>query len=86
VIERAVVMTPNDLLHLPPSPSPLGSRSEPVTLEEGNREHILNLRETKWVVGGPFGAAARPGMKRTTLINTMRRRGISRAMATTQGV
>lgn len=43
------------------------------------REHILKaLSLTNWVIGGPGGAAARLGMKRTTLVHTMKRRGISR--------
>ena len=48
-------------------------------LEAVEREHILHvLRETRWVVGGPAGAAARLGMKRTTLQARMRKLGISR--------
>src|SRR5262245_15337523 len=36
----------------------------PVTLADAEREHILGvLRDTRWVVGGPKGAAARLGMK-----------------------
>jgi transcriptional regulator with GAF, ATPase, and Fis domain len=51
----------------------------PVTLEEAEREHILRtLEQTGWVIGGPQGAAARLGLKRTTLFSTMRRLGISR--------
>jgi formate hydrogenlyase transcriptional activator len=84
VIECAVVMTSGDVLKLPPVPNPGPARQEPVTLEDASREHILKaLGETNWVVGGPRGAAARLGMKRTTLIYTMRRRGISREMAAT---
>ncbi len=48
------------------------------TLETAEREHILRaLRETRGVVGGPRGAAARLGMKRTTLQSRMRKLGIS---------
>jgi formate hydrogenlyase transcriptional activator len=51
----------------------------PVTLADAEREHILGvLRETRWVVGGPTGAAARLGMKRTTLQWKMKQLGISR--------
>src|SRR5262249_24081063 len=51
----------------------------PVTLADAAREHILSvLRETGWVVGGPRGAAARLGMKRTTLQWKMKQLGISR--------
>jgi formate hydrogenlyase transcriptional activator len=52
---------------------------EPVTLADAEREHILGiLRETGWVLGGPKGAAARLGMKRSTLRWKMKRLGISR--------
>jgi formate hydrogenlyase transcriptional activator len=36
------------------------------------------LRETNWVLGGPKGAAARLGMKRSTLHWKMKKLGISR--------
>ena len=50
-----------------------------VTLTDAEREHILGaLRETGWVVGGPKGAAARLGMKRSTLFKKMQKLGISR--------
>ena len=51
----------------------------PVTLADAEREHILDaLRETGWVVGGPKGAAARLGMKRSMLYWKMKKLGISR--------
>ena len=38
------------------------------TLEEAGREHLLRaLRASNWVMAGPDGAAAKVGMKRTTL-------------------
>jgi len=59
--------------------APAGSRAAAVTLAEAEREHILGaLRETGWVVAGPKGAAARLGMKRSTLQEKMRKLGISR--------
>jgi formate hydrogenlyase transcriptional activator len=52
---------------------------EAVTLVDAEREHILGaLRETGWVLGGPEGAAARLGMKRSTLYKKMKKLGISR--------
>jgi formate hydrogenlyase transcriptional activator len=49
---------------------------------EAERDHIRKaLEESNWVVGGKAGAAARLGVKRTTLIDKMRKRGVSRAMA-----
>jgi formate hydrogenlyase transcriptional activator len=49
------------------------------TLDEAEREHILGaLGESRWVLGGPNGAAARLAMKRTTLQSKMKKLGISR--------
>src|SRR5216684_3675532 len=74
-IERAVILTSGDVLCLAPLPSHAAFPNEPVTLAEAERDHILNaLRESNWVVGGAVGAAARLGVKRTTLISKMRRR------------
>jgi formate hydrogenlyase transcriptional activator len=59
----------------PSSPPP----SKAVTLADAEREHILGaLREAGWVLGGPEGAAARLGMKRSTLYKKMKKLGISR--------
>lgn len=50
-----------------------------VTLDEVERSHILSvLRDTKGMVGGPAGAAAQLGIKRTTLISRMKKLGIIR--------
>ncbi|HEX4229469.1 MAG TPA: sigma 54-interacting transcriptional regulator [Bryobacteraceae bacterium] len=57
-----------------------GVRKENKTLEDATRDHILQvLKETKWIVGGKHGAAARLGIARTTLISKMRRLGIESA-------
>jgi formate hydrogenlyase transcriptional activator len=63
--------------------SPLTSDSQPPTsartLADAEREHILAaLHETGWVLGGPKGAAARLGMKRSTLHWKIKKLGISR--------
>ncbi|NGZ97946.1 MAG: Fis family transcriptional regulator [Nitrospira sp. WS110] len=82
VIERAVILTQGTTLSVPLAE--LIPRSESVipastTLEETEREHIVRiLKSTKWVVGGPTGAAAQLGMKRTTLQSKMHRLGIAR--------
>jgi formate hydrogenlyase transcriptional activator len=90
LIERAVILSKGSELEIPLSeikpsrpPEPAQSRAiEPAqdsTLEAAEREHILRvLTETNWVVGGPTGAAARLGMKRTTLQSRMRKLNISR--------
>jgi formate hydrogenlyase transcriptional activator len=55
------------------------SSSNSSSLESVERDHILQvLEETKWLVAGPSGAAAKLGMKRTTLQAKMRKLGISR--------
>jgi formate hydrogenlyase transcriptional activator len=49
------------------------------TLREKEREHIVEiLRQTRGALSGPSGAAARLGLKRTTLQYKMQRLGISR--------
>jgi formate hydrogenlyase transcriptional activator len=48
-------------------------------LEQARREQIVRaLRESNWVVGGAHGAAARLGLKRTSLAYKMQKLGISR--------
>jgi formate hydrogenlyase transcriptional activator len=49
------------------------------TLEDVQRQRIVEaLRETSAVIGGEKGAAARLGLKRSTLLSKMQRLGISR--------
>ena len=85
-IERAVILTAGEELaaplselqpeHLAPTTAP---RNGQLSLRELEREHILDaLRHSKWVVGGSAGAAARLGVKRTTLLYRMEKLGISR--------
>lgn len=78
-IERAVILSTGDTLRLPPLPSTSRIRTEAITLAEAERDHILKALEgSNWVVGGKTGAAARLGLKRTTLIDKMRKAGLSR--------
>lgn len=83
VIERAVILSAGPVLNVPLSdlkPSPSSDDSTNVaTLDEAQRKHILSvLEETNWVVGGRNGAAARLGMKRSTLQFRMGKLGIAR--------
>ena len=49
------------------------------TLEAAERAHILTiLKETRWVLAGPRGAAARLGMNRSTLQFRLKKLGIVR--------
>jgi len=82
-IERAVILTQGQALfvslaELKRSPGHVVN-SGTTTLEQAEREHILKaLRESEWIIGGPAGAAAKLGMKRTTLQSKMQKLGISR--------
>jgi formate hydrogenlyase transcriptional activator len=85
VIERAVILSPGPSLQVPPGDlqqadtQPAAPSSVAVTLVDAEREHIMGaLHETGWVLGGPEGAAARLGMKRSTLYKKIKKLGISR--------
>ena len=82
VIERAVILSNEGSLPnlLRPARAPMLVAFPPsTTLKESERILILGaLEATGWLVGGPYGAAARLGMKRTTLIARMKKHGIFR--------
>ena len=61
-----------------PSPSPTeSSRNMRAELDDAERQKIMAaLEQTDWIVAGPNGAAARLGMKRSTLQARMQRLGI----------
>lgn len=83
MVERGVILSNNGIL-----PNSLPNCGEPrvemtalskSTFRESQRAMILEaLQATGWVIGGPRGAAARLGLKRTTLITKMRKFGILR--------
>jgi formate hydrogenlyase transcriptional activator len=82
LIERAVILSNFGVL---PNPLPTPTSKDAIifpaatTLRDSERALILNTLEgVGWVVGGPKGAAAKLGLKRTTLICKMQRLGISR--------
>jgi len=82
IVERAVIVSSGHELKVPlddvKKTAPSDAPAAAVTLEAAEREHILRtLRETGWTIGGPVGAAARLGMKRTTLQYRMKRLGIT---------
>ena len=91
LIERAVILSRGTVLNVPVSelksaaiPATPGGNtapqsSEATTLQDTEREHILKtLRETRGILSGPNGAAARLGLKRTTLQGKMKKLGIGR--------
>jgi formate hydrogenlyase transcriptional activator len=85
LIERAVILSRGPVLEVPLAD--LDSRTTPgqvngkhQTLEDAERVHILaTLKETRWVLSGPSGAAIRLGMNRSTLQFRLKKLGIVRA-------
>jgi formate hydrogenlyase transcriptional activator len=84
-IERAVILTRSSSLAAPLGElkkrhvASDGDSRRLSTLEDAEREHIRQaLQQSNWFVGGPAGAAARLGMKRTTLQSKMAKLGIER--------
>jgi formate hydrogenlyase transcriptional activator len=81
-IERSVIVTSGNVLHPPLASLNNAAQTESqeaTTLEEAERNHIRKvLEQTRWVVSGPNGAAARLGIKRSTLYFRMQKLGISR--------
>jgi formate hydrogenlyase transcriptional activator len=84
LVERSVILTQGTDLQVPMSELQTESRPalSTTTLEEAEREQILRaLRESRWVIGGAAGAAARLGIKRTTLQSKIQKLGIARPQA-----
>jgi formate hydrogenlyase transcriptional activator len=79
-IERGIIVSTGAVFQPPLMPSRRQNSNVSVitkTLEDATRDHVLQtLEETRWVVGGRHGAAARLGVARTTLLSKMRRLGI----------
>jgi len=78
-IERSVILTHGSALQVPIGELSNNGRTTPAvgTREANERDDILRiLKDTKGRVAGPKGAAARMGIKRTTLISRMKKLGI----------
>ena len=89
LIERAVIRSDNEVLANPfpaldanalgANPTNVNLVGPEVMFKDSQRALILRaLHASGWIVGGPRGAAARLGLKRTTLISKMKKLGISR--------
>ena len=88
IVERAVILSPGHSLHVPLADLQIRASARvpaapsvaaPVTLADAEREHIITiLRGADWMVGGAKGAAARLGMKRSTLQWKMKKLGIEK--------
>jgi formate hydrogenlyase transcriptional activator len=84
LIERAVILSPGPVLQVPlgdfngrTTPGQVNGKHR--TLEDAERAHILaTLKETRWVLSGPSGAATHLGMNRSTLQFRMKKLGIVR--------
>lgn len=81
LVERSVILSTDGVL---PNPFPAAEAkpvpfdSAPTKLRDSERALILaTLQSVGWVIGGARGAAAKLGLKRTTLISKMERLGIS---------
>ncbi|HWT65704.1 MAG TPA: sigma 54-interacting transcriptional regulator, partial [Terracidiphilus sp.] len=86
MLERAVILTRGQELYVPlaelelPAEQQTHGAPESPTLRSAERDHILRvLRETNGQIGGDDGAAARLGLKRTTLNSKLKKLGIERA-------
>jgi formate hydrogenlyase transcriptional activator len=89
LVERAVILSRDGVLPNPLPETQVGliipslhhSRTfqSSMTVEDSGRALIMKtLEQAGWIVGGPRGAAAKLGLKRTTLLAKMRRLDISR--------
>src|SRR5260221_483919 len=89
LVERAVILSRDDVLQNPlhknqtqfmvPGLHRTRTFHSSATVKNSDRASILEtLERAGWIVGGPRGAAAKLGLKRTTLLAKMRRLGISR--------
>ncbi|MGQ0811049.1 MAG: sigma 54-interacting transcriptional regulator, partial [Nitrospiraceae bacterium] len=82
LIERAVILSQGAELYVPLAElkAVTSEDTQPITsLEAAERDHIMRaLQAAKWIIGGPSGAAAKLGMKRTTLQSKMQKLDISR--------
>jgi len=84
VIERAVILSTGSILNVPlrdlqSRVSPDYENERPINLADVEREHIRSiLKQTRWVLSGPHGAAERLGLNRSTLYFRMKKLGIAR--------
>jgi len=84
-LERAVILTRGPVLYVPlaeleTNREEVVSAVESATLHTAERDHILRvLRECKGQIGGDDGAAARLGLKRTTLNSKLKKLNIERS-------
>jgi transcriptional regulator with GAF, ATPase, and Fis domain len=82
MVERAMILANDGVLPNPLPPSALQAITtiaSPMTMKDCQRAFILQtIKQCNWVLGGPNGAAARLGVKRTTLYEQIKKFGIKR--------
>jgi len=89
-IERSVILTQGSVLVVPLSglqPIRTTAKEERVdqSLAAKEREHIVRaLQQSRGQIGGPKGAAARLGLKRTTLQSKLKHLGINPRLGPTK--
>jgi formate hydrogenlyase transcriptional activator len=81
-VARGVILSTDGVFEPAPpeecAPAPVEAPPATATLEDKIRQEILTeCQRANWKLGGPRGAAARLGLKRTTLFYKMRRLGIT---------
>ncbi|BBO74845.1 hypothetical protein DSCW_22620 [Desulfosarcina widdelii] len=83
VIERALIVCSGRTLEVhPPNGTNGAAVPETLNLEELERRHIVDvLKQTRWRLSGPGGAAGLLGLKRTTLQSKMKKLGIRKSSA-----
>ena len=83
-LERAVILTRGSALYIPAAELEMEEEDEAPSVEwstheTAERDHILlALRDAKGMIAGDKGAAARLGLKRTTLNSKIKKLGIKR--------
>ena len=82
LIERSVIISPTSTLEVPLAelrPGAIEVAEPNQSLEGMERQHIRRaLQESNWVIAGASGAAAKLGLKRTSLQYKMQKLGITR--------
>jgi transcriptional regulator with PAS, ATPase and Fis domain len=80
VIERAVILSDSSTLRVPLEPvSGPGPAAPPTLAEAGTAQIRAALEQTGWRIRGPAGAAARLGLKPTTLESRIKKLGLTRS-------
>jgi DNA-binding NtrC family response regulator len=90
LVERALILADDGVLANPfagSAPQTVPDAEAPTKLRDLERAFIVQtLEEVGWVVGGGKGAAAKLGLKRTTLVHKMKKLQIERPTLSNAGL